>query len=136
MQPRRGSWVPILAQPQICWGPSAKFPSLQCQGVGIERAGEDTAPPQRAIINIWKLLAALAIPGYPHCVCATHVAFLLLLSGGYLLLSLLITYCTALKTGRRGKEWLVFSHHGKAKCYILYLSKVKILHFKTCEMHY
>lgn len=71
--------------------------------MGIERAGEDTAPPRRAIINIWKLLAALAIPSYPRCVCATHIASLLLLSGGYLLLSLLITYCSALKTGRRGK---------------------------------
>lgn len=95
----------------------------------LERAGEDTAPPLRAIINIWKPLAALAIPSYPRCACAIHIS-LLLLYGGYLLLSLLITYGSRLKIGRRGKEWRVLSHHGKEKCYILYLLKVKNLSFR------
>lgn len=108
--------------------PWANGPAFPVPGSGtLERAGEDTAPPQRAIINIWKLLAALAIPSYPHCACAIHIS-LLLLCGGYLLF-LLITYCSALKIGRKGKEWPVLSHHGKAKCYILYLLKVKNLSF-------
>lgn len=53
--------------------PGQAAPLSQCLGAVLDRAGEGTAPPQAAVINIWKLLAALAIPSYPRCASAIHV---------------------------------------------------------------
>lgn len=127
----QGSWLQAQA---VCWASSqlgsagqhwANGPAFTVPGSSsLERAEEGTAPSQRAIIKIWKPLVCFGNPKlFTLCLCHSHLS-LLLLSGGYLLLSLLITYCNALKIGRRGKD-----HHREAKCYILYMSKARNLSF-------